>query len=421
MRKEKLLMIITAMLIPLTSKVFAADRYWTASGSGNWSDGKNWSETSGGNPCDTLPESGDNIFFDDKGQGVCSVDKTADNIGSITITEGHTGKITQSTNLTVSGDFSHSGAAIWDTAECNLTVGVDFTITNSAVVNTGIKSQFYFYGNYTAKQKSRFTGWHGETVTFCGKGTKTYTQEFPSEGFSFSKVVIGGGEDRRLDISGTMRALSLQVKTGTIGGTGTIVFYNPNKDCYRYSGATWADSVNVCMSAPGKNSTAVVPGGRYPNLFFTACCTYTTSGPIECAQLSIDCQEDNAWTILDTGGLPLTFKDLRLGNKGSKVRQSALDCRESTVKCSGTIYIDDENSCISCGKSTFILTGENTLPSGEVVQPTKFYNLVVSGKTTLSADCIVENDLTVEKGAVLDCAGYKLIVNGTKKVLGELK
>lgn len=435
---------LLSLILVVSSQAFAEDNYWIAPVAGNWSDEINWSYASGGEACDNVPEKGDSVFFDDKGKGSCTVDKVIGDIGSITIA-GYAGSVSQGTHLTVNGNFKHSGMAIWDVAEYDLIIGGnylqdgnteknmllvgnssgkgvsikgDFTICNSARVSTSSKSRFYFHGNYTAQDNSSFMGWQGETVTFCGNGTKIYTHKFPAGG-AFSKVIIEGMGDSRLNIFGAMWPLSLQVKACTIGGTGTIVFYQPNENCYRDSGGVWADSVTICMSAPGRDS--MIPGGKYPNLVFTVYGTYTMAGPVECKDLHIECARDNYWTILQANNFPLTFTNLYLGSKDNDIRVGILECGNSVVKSGGAVYLNNTNSYIACDKSTFILAGENILPAGEVSQPMNFYNLEVTGETVLAADCTVENDLAVGKGAVLVCGSKKLTVQGKKKVLGAVK
>lgn len=50
-----------------------SDRYWVAAAAGDWDDTANWSETSGGAGGASVPASGDDVYFDANGPGVCTM------------------------------------------------------------------------------------------------------------------------------------------------------------------------------------------------------------------------------------------------------------------------------------------------------------------------------------------------------------
>src|SRR5579871_3850354 len=93
------------LLLGSSFRLHAANRYWVASGTGNWNSTANWSATSGGPGGATVPGGGDVANFNGSGLGNCTININV-SITSIVIGSGYTGTISQGTNT-----FTTSGAA----------------------------------------------------------------------------------------------------------------------------------------------------------------------------------------------------------------------------------------------------------------------------------------------------------------------
>gem|GEM_PF-2190335 len=105
----------------------AANRFWVASGTGNWDDTANWSSTSGGAGGASVPNGGDNAIFNGQGLGHCLLNSSVA-VGSLKL-DGYTGTIDQ-----MGYSFQTSGATILNsgTISNSLSVG-EFTVNTSSI------------------------------------------------------------------------------------------------------------------------------------------------------------------------------------------------------------------------------------------------------------------------------------------------
>lgn len=82
------------------SQLSAAERYWVSSTAKNWGDASAWSATSGGSGGASVPESGDNAFFDASGTGNCTIASSI-SVDLIQVGSGYTGLVVLGSNVTV--------------------------------------------------------------------------------------------------------------------------------------------------------------------------------------------------------------------------------------------------------------------------------------------------------------------------------
>ena len=105
---------MSIFLLLLLSPARAADYYWVATKAGNWSARAHWAATSGGPGGAGVPGTVDRAFFDGGGQANGDVLIDADApamVGNILITSAYTGTLTQTRDLTITGDLSLGGGS----------------------------------------------------------------------------------------------------------------------------------------------------------------------------------------------------------------------------------------------------------------------------------------------------------------------
>ena len=175
---------------------------WT--GSGNWSNPANWSK-------DAVPT--DNVLFNATSINDSTIDAFGGDIGSLVITSGYTGSITQNSALTLSGSYFQDGGTF--NQNNNLSIAGSYANTDG-IFNAGsqpvtftgsgtITSGSTLFNNLNVSATGTYTLTDGITTT--GNFTQTSgifiadpTQTTFSIGGSFS---LQGGEFNRFTGSGT--------------------------------------------------------------------------------------------------------------------------------------------------------------------------------------------------------------------------
>ena len=92
--------------------LFAANYYWIGGASGNWSDGNNWSTSSGGSACGTYPSISSDVVYFDARSGTCTVDLTSDVVIDNLNIQNDTATVTVNLNgYSVTGNHLYLGTA----------------------------------------------------------------------------------------------------------------------------------------------------------------------------------------------------------------------------------------------------------------------------------------------------------------------
>lgn len=224
-----LLLAVTSVVIFLTPRTEAANKFWIASVPGNFNDDANWSLTSGGPPNTTAPGATDIATFDGNGLGNCTF--TADvTTGSITIAAAYTGTITvgNGVNLTL-GPFTNF---VMDGGTFNTSNGT-FFMNAGETSGTFDQNGGVFNGNGTLNFNTGLVRFDGGTFN-ATPGTTTFSRTVFRTGGTFNHnngtVVFvaspGGGinvtvptQFSNLTLNNTGDNFSL---TGTIGVSGTL-------------------------------------------------------------------------------------------------------------------------------------------------------------------------------------------------------
>lgn len=218
--------VIFSYLFFSTSSVGAdpvATHYWVYSGmleAGNWSDGQNWSNFSGGVSCNCVPDSNSIVAFDGGGPGNVLVDVPV-NVQSISFISGFSGRVTNlGMPIVMHGDFTVESPAmlllvsgtiiardfIFSAVNGNPTVflgtselhvlrdwrnqGVPINPETSTVLLTGLGLNQNIYGNNT------FYNFvvEPDTTKFVGFQAGTNIR------FNNNLVLLGGGPNDRVHI-----------------------------------------------------------------------------------------------------------------------------------------------------------------------------------------------------------------------------
>ena len=103
---------LSAILVLLCLHSWAADRYWIASTTANWTDPANWSATSGGPGGAGIPTSSDDVFYDASGTGNCVINLAEQVIiSNLNILSGYTGTVSKPNgDMRINGNLTFQGS-----------------------------------------------------------------------------------------------------------------------------------------------------------------------------------------------------------------------------------------------------------------------------------------------------------------------
>jgi|GEM_PF-2854160 len=118
-----LFFVLSFFLIKPGSATGAVTHYWIAAGSGNWSDGANWSITASGGitcvvPADCVPDSSSPVQFDNGGDGDVVIDATI-SVESIYADSNYDGNFNNNGNF----NLTTTGGITWEATTGDFTVG----------------------------------------------------------------------------------------------------------------------------------------------------------------------------------------------------------------------------------------------------------------------------------------------------------
>lgn len=223
---------LIAILFVLSSQLKAANRYWIATATGNWSNPANWARNSGGAGGAGVPGVNDNVNFDLNGRGACMVDVPV-SIKSLTTSLGFTGVISQgASTFSTSGTVSF-GAGTFAGGSADVTFGGNFSQTGGNFISTTGTLEFdgnsaFTLGTFNHNNGAvRYAAAANATIT--GTSPTFYILEFVGEGLTytvntFNNVPVANA----LNFSGTQ---AYTLNTGTFNVTGNINVTNTAAGC----------------------------------------------------------------------------------------------------------------------------------------------------------------------------------------------
>jgi hypothetical protein len=258
-----------------TNWQFGGDIYWrrnTSGSTGNWSDGSNWSYTSGGSACNCLPAANDHVHFD--GNGISGVViNQAVSVASITATSGYTGggandghidnatndyAILVSANVTLDnkqvsmGDNTWTVGGNWDAQDVTT-----FSENISTITLTGVSKTFL--GKTSGNIYSLIVN-SGASVTL--NNSVTFTRNVVVAG----TITVAGGTN----FGAGSDTADLQVtSSGVVGGAGQVYFGWGNSSISQMDGIISVSVLNMGSGHSGGAWNTFAPG-RYdsPSVVF---------------------------------------------------------------------------------------------------------------------------------------------------------
>lgn len=218
----------------------AANRYWVASSSGNWSTKANWSTTSGGAGGANVPVAADVVYFNGNGLGNCIIDLPV-SITTLSINSSYTGTIIQGANTIIVSGASTFGGGTFSGGSAAMTMGGAFTISGAAFTST---SDVLELRHTTAFSSGTFIHNNG-SVRFNGIGTASpnITGTLPA---FYNLEFVGLAKTYTLSASGIADVANTFTISGSLActlNTGTINI---------------AGDINITNTATGGGGTATV-------------------------------------------------------------------------------------------------------------------------------------------------------------------
>jgi hypothetical protein len=205
-----------------------ADRYWVG-GTANWDStaGTKWSATSGGAGGQTVPTSGDAVFFTNLSTGTCTVAAGGGNALSINCT-GFTGTIAGTQVLNVSGSvtlvagmtFTHTGG---------------FNLLATGTLTTGGKT----VGPVTITASGGTVTLGGALTLSASSSITLTTGTFTTSGSNFAitanRIILSGTGAKVLTLNGSTVSLSLTV-FAAFDYTGSNLTFNAGTSTINFTG-----------------------------------------------------------------------------------------------------------------------------------------------------------------------------------------
>ncbi len=341
--------LLFVLLTTIVSHLQAANRFWVAASAGNWNNTANWSATSGGAGGASVPVAGDVVTFDNGGLGDCNINATV-SVGSITVTAGYTGTISQGANpITTTGAGSFSGGTFTG-GSADIIIGgaftlagTNFTSTSSNIEfrnNTAFTSGNFIHNNGSARYNNTaasisITGTSpvfynleivglGRTITISSTGDITVMNTLTISGASSTTINAG-----TIDVNGDINITNSATGSGgsgviNINGTGTQNFTGasvagqgvlPQLTINKSSGV-----LNL-INNPGVANTLTYTAGTInagtSTFYFGRATTGTYSIAGNCSLNNVIFSASAALTVTVTAGSTLTANDLTIAGTGN--------------------------------------------------------------------------------------------------------
>ena len=225
--KRTLQVILLVPTLCVSLATHAANRYWIAATTGNWSNTANWSNVSGGSGGFSAPAAGDQANFDGNGLANCNLDIPV-SIATLNVAVPYSGTITQTTNsFTTTGNTSLlSGNFAGGTA--NITFAGTFTMSGTAVfTSTSATLEFQNNATFTSGTFNHNNGTvrynRAANLTIAGIAQSYFNLEMVGTGFSITISSAALTVANTFTISGSA---FLNINTGTINANGDISITN---------------------------------------------------------------------------------------------------------------------------------------------------------------------------------------------------
>lgn len=362
---QSLLRTCLIILLFLSSNhLFALTRYWVYKGgflsNKNWSNTSNWSASSGGVGLASVPVAGDNAIFDGGPLGLSVGDcimNVAVSVGSITVTSGYTGTITQTVNsVMVSGNASFGGGT-FNGGSADISIGGTFTLSATTFSCTPGTLELDGNAGFTGGSFAHNNG----LVKFNGAVSQTLSGTSP---VFYSLEFVGKGNTHTLSSSGNI----IVANSLSISGSGSCTLNTGLLDL--------RGSLNLSNTATG--------GGGSATIDFTGVANQVINSSLLINQSSLP-----SVTINKTGGT-LTFPAL-------------------ITVCGNWNYASGTTD-VTANASTVAFSGNGITVSSAGMQ---LYNVVIAGNTsTLLNDMTIKNDLTISGTGILSAGSNTINLSG---------
>ncbi|PCJ60544.1 MAG: hypothetical protein COA79_08200 [Planctomycetota bacterium] len=465
MHKNKNKFIYLLLFIFCNISVFSADRYFV--GEGDWNDTGRWSTTDGGGTGETVPGSGDIVYFTSN-SGTCDVNAVV-NVSGINIAAGYICTITQNANAITIGTISWvqaGGVFIGGNASIDFNNGATFT-GGSFLSTSGTLTSYI--GDWVSNTGSPTFNANGGIVYF--KTPYNLNLNITTGSFIFNDVIIkgnanagditvsgtisvngdlligsweysgvqlnGGGISLKGDLTMAPDAANGEMQGGTAnitldgtmdqtitGVTGSDVGRFPSISINKASGAlNLVDEIIV-----GKNWTWITAGSLNAGtstLYFYV--PYSgTSSPVSATIVAGSEMYNNIKVSQSALGFLSISDTLKIAGSFNRFNRSFTSGQiiNGNIELYGDLTITDSD--LAAGTTLFTLLGTAdqsvSLPTGDLPGSVLTINKP-SGTVTLTATAdlnLAGQDLVIIDGT-LDFAGYNFSVADTFTVYDELK
>jgi hypothetical protein len=316
-----------------------AARYLVAGGTGNWNSTTNWSATSGGASGASFPTATDDVTIDANSANANITANVASACLSLTISNGHTGTLTLSNTLTVSGNVT-LGSAMTIAGSGVLAVNANATLTSNGAVAgnltfNGTTITITLADNWSVNNLTTSATGAGVAVTINGN---TMTVGGNLNVFSAGNRILAGTTNLILGGTGTWSAGSnselrlTTTITGTYTGTGT------NTVCYGTGTLTLSGgSFNIGTLAIRSSCTLNLSGSTITTLSCVIASTITLSSNIAPTTITIASTTTfsgsavfTTGTLSFSGGTIDTPRNLILASTQTYYVTSSINCSVGT-------------------------------------------------------------------------------------------
>jgi hypothetical protein len=283
--KSLFLAILALLLVGSLGGIQAADRFWVASGPGDFSNSASWSATSGGTGGATVPGASDRARFNSLRLGDCTL-STPISVGGILIEAGYSGTISQIAGQTLavgSQGFSQA-AGTWLGNDASFTVSGAFTLSGGSITCTS--GVLAINGNFAHTLGGSFVPNYG-TVSLTGAAATIDVAATET----FFNLILAKNAGSALNVAASdslivQNQLTLTdglVNQSTVPATGTIQANGNILQEVGFDGGTGtlAVSGSVPQSFVGNSSQTA---GLLPNVVLKSTSTLTLQGTLRTAK-----------------------------------------------------------------------------------------------------------------------------------------
>jgi hypothetical protein len=433
--------LLCCLLLSVVSNSFATTKYWIGTGSAVWGNGANWSLSSGGAGGTPAPGSSDIGVFDNH-SGNCNIN-TAASPGTLSVTSGYTGTITQNAGVTIgSGGASLSGGTFTGYSgggSNNISCSANFTVSGMAFTST--VNTLTIVGNFSFSSGS-FSHNNGlvvfNTTNSLTGSTTFYDLTFATLGGTTPTFTISGGTvltvNHLLKLNTTN---AITINTGDIEAKGDITILNTasggggsatikinGTGTQTLTGSGVANTGNLCKVEVNKSSgtlylTSIITLANDWN-YVTGTVNAEIYGSTVDASASLNLDGQGSGGTMELYNLTIyggtTTLTGNIGIKGDMTINSSqtLSAGSNTLSLSGQ-WVNNGTFTYSTSTIEFVgsyLQTVNTSSSTET-----FYNLTMNkaDRLLLNDPVIVNNNVTFTAGIIKASSSnyFKLINNAT--------